>query len=899
MINNNAAISANRFRPTKQAENSNSSVTENATNESHGATGSLGSVGSNYGAKEGFAQSQGQAEQKTKEQVADMSSRMNDVGTHIKLSEAQLADIIARDSLPTEQGTDPALEKITQQFQERFAGQAANKEKFHELMKQSFGENYDASKAENIRQQTLKGDFSWMPKIEVRDGSELQDTSGQQGEGVAEGAYSKSENTIYISRELLNTDPVRAEEILTEEVGHAIDAAINTTDAAGDEGAIFSKLSHGEELSATELNDLRSENDSGVIIIDGKEVEVEYGIFSGIKNAVKGVVNGVKGAVKGAVNFVRDGVMGVVDTVKDTVEKVRDKIKDFASKAWDKFKERFEKIVTSKWLGVALKLATFIPGIGAFAAVASTFLSYAQAAYGVYQGVKNKSFSAVLGGVASIAGGAAGLGGKIGLSQGMVNGLQNFSNYAGKASQAYAAIQSKDVGAIASFAAGMSGSNSSAGQVFSNIARADAIYQAHRNGDTFGAITAGAGLMQDFTGDQGDQVLQSIANSSTAIGNIQTAIDNKDFSVALDLANDAFGGQILSPEAQQSVDKLTGTIGRLQDAHQMVESGDYLGAGQALLSQASSYSSSEETRQNLVSVGQGLVKVDAAVTAYKENRYDDVASLAADVMGAPLDDKTKALLSDLQTKANQVQDFSKAVKSEDFDAITSSLSTLTNGGSDGLTDRLQVVAGGIEQAKALADAIEDKDFDKASGIASNLADLTAGKDNELANTMGNLSNFIAGATAKVDAVVSAYQENRYDDAAVLAAAAAGAPLDDKTKAFLADVQYKANQIQDFGDTIKSKDLDRISNSLSSLTRGESDALTDRVKFIAGGVEQVRALASLVESKDYAAASSTAANLANSVAGKDSGLASTLNTLSDFLNGKIEISLGDIFKGEAA
>ena len=68
-----------------------------------------------------------------------------------------------------------ALEQITQQFQQRFADSAQNRDEFHALMKKTFGEQYNVSKAETIRQQTLKGDFGWMPKITLVNGEQLAD----------------------------------------------------------------------------------------------------------------------------------------------------------------------------------------------------------------------------------------------------------------------------------------------------------------------------------------------------------------------------------------------------------------------------------------------------------------------------------------------------------------------------------------------------------------------------------------------------------------------------------------------------------------------------------------------------------------------------------------------------
>ncbi len=121
-----------------------------------------------------------------------------------------------------------ALAQVTAAVQQRFAAQAGNKESFTELLKQAFGDKFDAAKAEAIRQQALAGDFSWAPKIQVVSSQALADLSGTQAAGSAKGAYVQDTDTIYISRELLQNDSQEAQRILMEEIGHGIDARINT-----------------------------------------------------------------------------------------------------------------------------------------------------------------------------------------------------------------------------------------------------------------------------------------------------------------------------------------------------------------------------------------------------------------------------------------------------------------------------------------------------------------------------------------------------------------------------------------------------------------------------------------------------------------------------------------------
>jgi len=241
---------------------------------------------------------------------------------------ASPADSGATLAAPQAQSEQNALNDITEQFQQRFADSAQNKEEFHALMKKTFGDQYDVSKAEAMRQQTLKGDFSWMPEIQLVDGEQLADLSGTQAGGVGKGAYSADRDTVYLSRDLLNSNPAEAEKILTEEVGHAIDAKINVNDAKGDEGDIFSRSVHGEEISNAELTELRQENDSGTIEINGEKVEVEYGWLSDAVDSAgdafqENVIDPVKDAADDAGEFVQDyvidPVVGVAEDVGDIV----------------------------------------------------------------------------------------------------------------------------------------------------------------------------------------------------------------------------------------------------------------------------------------------------------------------------------------------------------------------------------------------------------------------------------------------------------------------------------------------------------------------------------------------------------------------------------------------------
>jgi Ca2+-binding RTX toxin-like protein len=69
--------------------------------------------------------------------------------------------------------------------------------------------------------------------------------------------------------------------VILEEVGHWVDRQINTTDAVGDEGAIFAALVQGESLSSEDLQLLRAEDDRTVVILDGQSIAIEQQNFTG------------------------------------------------------------------------------------------------------------------------------------------------------------------------------------------------------------------------------------------------------------------------------------------------------------------------------------------------------------------------------------------------------------------------------------------------------------------------------------------------------------------------------------------------------------------------------------------------------------------------------------------
>ena len=145
----------------------------------------------------------------------------------------------------------------------------AQRNQFLTKVETAFGTGYDADLVENLQQTLLSGEFFNAIEIAVLPSSDLNG---------ALGAYAGASNTIYLSRELLTSSPEQASAVLLEEVGHAIDARLNETDSAGDEGAIFSALVRGVSEQAS-FPELTQENDHADLKIDGETVAVEQAEF--------------------------------------------------------------------------------------------------------------------------------------------------------------------------------------------------------------------------------------------------------------------------------------------------------------------------------------------------------------------------------------------------------------------------------------------------------------------------------------------------------------------------------------------------------------------------------------------------------------------------------------------
>ncbi|MFM7578289.1 MAG: hypothetical protein ACKO5Q_15290, partial [Microcystaceae cyanobacterium] len=111
-----------------------------------------------------------------------------------------------------------------------------------------------------------------LPEVEVLADAELRGASG---------AFSAQTGKIYLTEGLLQGETARLEAVILEEFGHFVDAHINTSDSAGDEGAIFAALVQGDDLGVSTLQALKVEDDHGTIVVNGEVIQVEQQNFTG------------------------------------------------------------------------------------------------------------------------------------------------------------------------------------------------------------------------------------------------------------------------------------------------------------------------------------------------------------------------------------------------------------------------------------------------------------------------------------------------------------------------------------------------------------------------------------------------------------------------------------------
>ncbi|MEJ2612351.1 MAG: hypothetical protein P8179_20385 [Candidatus Thiodiazotropha sp.] len=579
------------------------------------------------------------------------------------------------------------LSQVTQQFQQRFANAAQDKTQFHDLLCKSFGDQYDQTKAESIRQKSLQGDFSWMPTIRTIDGNQLHDRSGTQQSGVAFAAFSKETNTVYLSKDLLNSDAAQVEKVLSEEVGHALDAQINSEDAKGDEGDIFSRLLHGENISSETLNLLKQENDHGVIKVDGQLIKVEYFSFSDIAKTVSKAASDTVGAVSKAASDATDAVSNAGKTISDEAHRIgkgaTDALADFDKGVRD-ISSQLGKGIENELTHVARAINNGIDQLGRFVGDTLETLSKSQfmqilstigqfipfppiqiavrsynammAAYEVYKGIKNNNWSMMLSGAASLASGASNIGQMVGASSKFISGAAQFSKYASGAATAYKAISEHNYAAAAGLAANFFGGNSQISDSLHKAEKVVHLYDAFNRGDFLSVANISTNLLQNVTDTEDDNLLTKISHNVELASKFKDAISQGDYTTASSLLTDQFGADLnLTSNEKKNISQAAGVLQQVSQANELLNQHRYADAANFMLQTASQYSSYPEAQQYLKETAQAVQKVDDVVVAIKEGRYDDGLATAQDLFNYPLDEGTLKTLHSLENYAKEAK----------------------------------------------------------------------------------------------------------------------------------------------------------------------------------------------------------------------------------------------------
>ncbi len=265
-----------------------------------------------------------------RETFAPLTDLASDVASTISSAADRIAREVAgivADGAIDGTATSPEAQ-ATEGFEAQFGQLAQDKDEFHALMKQVYGDDYDAATAEQYRQMALRGDYSFLPPVQFVSRETLTG---------ANGAYSEAEGVIYLAEDLKN-DPAKMQSVFIEEAGHHLDTLLNETDTIGDEGEMFRRLLSGEKLSSSQIAAIRAESDKGVIYVDGKAVEVEFwlgDIVDAVGDAAKAVGDAVSSAASAVADAVGDAVSEVGNAAGQVVDGIVDTAKLFAEAAHD------------------------------------------------------------------------------------------------------------------------------------------------------------------------------------------------------------------------------------------------------------------------------------------------------------------------------------------------------------------------------------------------------------------------------------------------------------------------------------------------------------------------------------------------------------------------------------
>jgi alpha-tubulin suppressor-like RCC1 family protein len=147
--------------------------------------------------------------------------------------------------------------------------------------------------------QLASGDYKEIPEILLLPATALNG---------AMAAYAAETGSIFLNADWLQNAPKeQVLLVLTEELGHHLDAMLNQTDTPGDEGELLTRLLTGEKLSLDQIALIESDNDQDQLFIGGQTFRVEQAVLAKVSVTVLTNGNESDGSPV-AFNFQRSGV---------------------------------------------------------------------------------------------------------------------------------------------------------------------------------------------------------------------------------------------------------------------------------------------------------------------------------------------------------------------------------------------------------------------------------------------------------------------------------------------------------------------------------------------------------------------------------------------------------------
>jgi hypothetical protein len=420
-------------------------------------------------------------------------------------------------------------------------------------------------------------------------------------------------------------------------------------------------------------------------------------------------------------------------------KKKRRGLRGALKKIGDHANKQFKKLMKSKIFAAVCMVCRFIPVLQ----FAVLVIDAVKAAYTLYQGIKQGSFSMILGGVAGLASGVGGVASAMGATT-LAQTANTVASVASKASAVHAAIAKKDW--AAGLAAVSSIGSNAGGRVdnfISNLGKAKNVYDSVKSGDYLGAAAAGANALN---GDSKNSTLKGIEQAAATASNIK----NKNYGAAVAGAA-GLGATLNDGKSNSNLDALA----QVGNAATAVKNKDYGGAAQSLAGAADAYTrkpedkdtdKNEGNKSTWTKAANALSSIDTAAKALKRNDYAGAINAgvaAGQEFNANKPNDTLDALSKVGKAADFVKQGEMAARKNDYlGAVNAGSNAVSLFGDVKKNDVLAtgrsvaLAAAGLYEARDAARSGDNEEAVKKGSAALSEAGLVKPKT---ATTLGNLA----------------------------------------------------------------------------------------------------------------------------------------------------------------